>query len=689
MSSPSIDAKPLIIIREAFISLLPVVLVMNILVMLSGLTGVLESINASSLFIDKAALSSTEINRLYFFLLPLFVNLSLSTLLAKHKGLDQIGTLLIAMVCFLRGSGFLGIDESAQIISYHGSILTSIPCAWLAVWLLHYFSKKPWLQIVNYRSDLSPRLISSLNLVIPGFLTVLLFELMRWPTALLLGADGSFLLAHAFPQFEQIKPIQELVVFKIIALCAWFVGLHGDHSASGIFQLLYKIPVGETTTIRMKPFYDVFLSIGGTGATFVVPFLILFTKQATRLKSIARLSLPFSFFNVNEILLFGLPILLNPIFFIPFFATAFVNMAIAFTAIRLGLFSIDLLPVHWMTPPLYSAYVATDGSLWAVATQMVCIVVDGCLYFPFLAIASQQYEAPRYLRRLFGGDAYGFVSEEMSNRQERLFVARQKDMLKSVAAAQKVLHQLRDGDFLLYFQPKMDARSLHLVGLEALLRFQDNDGTIFPPSFLPVLYKQGLSKAVDKKVVNLTFSQIARWRTMGFEIPPIAINFDKDFLLDSRAVQDFIARAKQHNIRFYIEITEHTYTVELKALASVIHQLRAAGHRIAIDDFGAGYSSLTNLVALEADEIKLDRQLVTAPKGEARRGQVLLASSIQLCHDLGFSVVAEGVETAEQLHLVQRCGVDVVQGYYLGKPMNASHISQLFCEASSAQTMTK
>ena len=200
-----------------------------------------------------------------------------------------------------------------------------------------------------------------------------------------------------------------------------------------------------------------------------------------------------------------------------------------------------------------------------------------------------------------------------------------------------------------------------------------------------MLYEQGLSKFVDKKVVNLVFAEVQNWKSQNLPIPPISINFDKDFLLDRFAVDDLIARAKEHDICFYIEITEHTYTVEFKALAAAIEQLRTAGHRISIDDFGAGYSSLTTLLALNADEIKLDRKLVISPQQDNRRGRILLAASVELCHNLGFNVVAEGIETPEQMQRAQRCGVDILQGYYLGKPMSARDISQHFCSARIAE----
>ncbi|MEM9806382.1 MAG: EAL domain-containing protein [Cyanobacteria bacterium P01_D01_bin.56] len=241
-----------------------------------------------------------------------------------------------------------------------------------------------------------------------------------------------------------------------------------------------------------------------------------------------------------------------------------------------------------------------------------------------------------------------------------------------------MLAQFKGGKLLIYFQPKFKAQTLELVGMEALLRLKDERGNVLLPTFLSTLYQQGLSKAIDSKVIDLVFEQVIAWRKSGISIPTISINFDKDFLLDKLAVNQFINRSKTHNLHFYIEITEHTYTVQLEALASVIIKLRDAGHKISIDDFGAGYSCLTSLLTLNADEIKLDRQLVVPPQGELGRGQILLKSSIDLCHELGFCVVAEGVETKAQLEFLQTCGVDIIQGYHLGKPMHPDEIVSLF-----------
>ena len=596
--------KPFLIIREAFLSLLPIVLAMNIAILLSSFIGPLNTWS----FLELPVINADEISRLYFFLIPLFFNLSFSTLLAKEKELDQIGASLVSIVCFLRLSGFLGITESAEITSYSSSILTSVFCTWLTIRGLCFFAQYRCLRLVKVQSNISPRLRKTFNFFLPSLLTIICIEIIKGGAEnLLITPLLSDIVSSVF-QPTNFSDIQQLILYKAIALSTWVLGLHGEYTADGIFNLLQEVPTGEANAIALKHLHDVFMNVGGSGSTFAIPFIVLLTQQTQYLKSIARLSLPFALVNVNEILLFGLPIILNPIFVIPFFLAPFTNMLIILSAMGLGLFDINLAaPVYWISPPLYNAYVISNGSAVAVATQLICIIIDGIIYLPFICFANHQYQTPLSLTKFFHEDAYSLLNEELDHHEERIFITNQQNMLASMATAQQLLKQLKGGHLLLYFQPKFDAKTLNLIGMEALLRFQDKTGNIFSPSFLSVLYQQGLSKIIDRKVTDLVFEQSLQWQQLGLKAPTISINFDKDFLLDPQAVQTFINRAKKNNLYFFIEITEHTYTVQLEALTSVIKKLRRSGHKISIDDFGAGYSSLTSLLTLDADEISATR----------------------------------------------------------------------------------
>ncbi len=361
--SQLLRSPKLLFLRETFASLLPVVLVMNVVVMLSGLAGLLESLGITW----AANINGDAVNRLYHFLVPLFVNISLTTLLAKEKDLDQIGTVLISMVCFFRISGFLAVSESAEVVSASGSILNAVPCGFAAVLLLHYFSRLFRFQFGGARSQsLSPRLQKTLNLLIPGLLTLLSFELLGYFLRVLLASGLVALTAQLLPRFHNIGAVGELILYKSVSLSTWFFGLHGEHSADALLRLLKDLPPGDLNSLRLRNLHDVFMNIGGSGSTFAVPWMILLARKTRPFKSIAQLSLPFSFFNVNEILLFGLPVILNPVLFVPFLLAPFCNMLVTLLALQLGLFSMAPVELHWMSPPLYGAFVATGGSVGAI-----------------------------------------------------------------------------------------------------------------------------------------------------------------------------------------------------------------------------------------------------------------------------------------------------------------------------------
>lgn len=660
-------AKPLLLLWESFAALLPIVLTMNGLILLSGLTSLLETWG----FTGISVLNGAEIARLYSFLLPLFLNLSLSAALARTKGLDPVSTQLIAMICFFRVSGFLSIDPNYEPVTQAGSILTSIVITWLSIQLLDYLYGIPQLRLIPSPYEIHPHLKPTFKLITAGILTVFCFELFGQTASFLLNKGLVTALVGHIPKPHELGAVIELMFYKLVALFTWFIGLHGEHSAEGLFRLINQgAPSDEFRRLTLDNIHNVFMNIGGSGSTFVIPLLIIFNKRKLRFQSVARLSLVFSFFNVNEILMFGLPIILNPFLLIPFVLAPFINLFIALSMIHLGIFSVVPEPIPWMSMPLYSAYIASDGSLWAVLTQFVCIIADGVVYFPFLILASRQQAAPMALKRLFTDEKYGVLEPEIRQQQSQQLTIAPQQTLGQLTLTQKVMKQMQNGRFELYYQPKVDAQSLEVVGFEALLRLKNRQGHISSPNFLPVLYRHGLSKTIDQKVIDLAFDHLLYWRSLGLSVPTIAINFDKAFLLDTQAVRAFLNRANYHHIVFNIEITEHTYTTATQSLASVVSRIRAAGHRIAIDDFGAGYSCLTSLLEIEVDEIKLDRKLVVPMITQENRGELLLESSIKLCHDLGFLVVAEGIETREQLKRAQRLGVDVLQGYYLGRPMS-------------------
>lgn len=231
----------------------------------------------------------------------------------------------------------------------------------------------------------------------------------------------------------------------------------------------------------------------------------------------------------------------------------------------------------------------------------------------------------------------------------------------------------------LVYQPQFEMRSGSICGAEALLRWNHPTlGTLEPREFLPLVREHGLMDAVTDMVLWQAVSDASKWHQQGAEIQ-VAINvwarsLDKDSLPD-RIMSVLDARGMSPRL-LTIEITEELVVADFTKGRAVLNRLRDAGIRVAIDDFGSGYSTLTYLRELPIDEVKLDRQLI-APILYDRRAATIARSVIELAAEFKIASVAEGVENEETAQWLKNFGCDVVQGNYFCGPLPAGEILQV------------
>lgn len=229
--------------------------------------------------------------------------------------------------------------------------------------------------------------------------------------------------------------------------------------------------------------------------------------------------------------------------------------------------------------------------------------------------------------------------------------------------------------FLLYYQPAVDTATGGLVGAEALLRWDHPDHSIVAPAeFIPGAEGTGLIHALSRYVMDVALDQAQGWAEMGLPIP-IAINLSTRALMD-RTLPDQVAHAlavrglSPRTVR--LEITESSIMSDPERALAVLRRLESLGVPMSIDDFGTGYSSMTYLKHLPVDEIKIDKSFVSAMVAQ-NKDAMLVRSLVELGHNLGLRVVAEGVEDSVTLQALRDLGCDIVQGFYIAKPMAADH----------------
>lgn len=228
---------------------------------------------------------------------------------------------------------------------------------------------------------------------------------------------------------------------------------------------------------------------------------------------------------------------------------------------------------------------------------------------------------------------------------------------------------LKEKQFQVYYQPKHDAKSGKLVGAEALVRWiHPVYGFMSPAEFIPLFEKNGFISSVDFFVFKRVCQDLREWMDDGISVVPISVNASrKDILHDQffDNLRNVLEGADISPELFHMEITETVFIEDVEYLKPIIQKVRDLGVQIELDDFGSGFSALSLLTSLPLDVIKLDMSFVR----NIIKQRMIIENIINICHGLNCKMVAEGVETEEQLAILNGMDCDVIQGYYFSKPL--------------------
>ncbi|KDN16567.1 sensor domain-containing protein [Amycolatopsis rifamycinica] len=235
---------------------------------------------------------------------------------------------------------------------------------------------------------------------------------------------------------------------------------------------------------------------------------------------------------------------------------------------------------------------------------------------------------------------------------------------------------VHDGQLWPAYQPVVDLRTGEMVAVEALMRWtHPRQGAISPAEFIPLAEESDLINVIGKEMLRATTRELAAWRARGLDLT-LKVNLSTRQLDDPHlvtAVQDALAETGLPAAALCLEVTESALMRDQEAAAEVLASLRSLGVLLAIDDFGTGYSSLAQLRRLTLDTLKIDRSFITGI-AESRDAEAIVTSIIAMAHAVDLTVIAEGVESAEQLELLRALGCDQAQGYHLGRPVPAAEL---------------
>lgn len=252
-------------------------------------------------------------------------------------------------------------------------------------------------------------------------------------------------------------------------------------------------------------------------------------------------------------------------------------------------------------------------------------------------------------------------------------------LLRQQAIIDSMETALRDRQFQVYFQPKYRIRDDHLVGAEALIRWKHPEwGMLSPAEFIPLFEKNGFITKLDQFVWEEVCRMLKAWEEKGYSGFTVSVNVSRADIY-SLNIADFLSgMIRKYELapeQLHLEITESAYTEDPYQLIEVVNQLREQGFIIEMDDFGSGYSSLNMLNQMPIDILKLDMKFIQSETAKPLE-QGILQFIMSMARWMGVSVVAEGVETYEQLNRLMEVDCDYVQGYYFSRPMPAEMFEQ-------------
>lgn len=451
--------------------------------------------------------------------------------------------------------------------------------------------------------------------------------------------------------------------FVFLSSLLWFFGVHGGDALEGVSST-YFTSLGDGAaagTLLTKEFFDIFVLMGGCGATISLLIAILiFSKNRARRGLGITASAPM-IFNINELMVFGLPIIFNPIMLIPFLTVPLVNYSVSYLAVSTGIVPVVSNQVQWTTPVLIGGYQAT-GSIAGLLLQLFNIALGIAIYLPFVKILDRESE--RVIKENYKDFNEYFIKNERELQNVRI-----SDMNNIYGNFAKELSADIKHDLIknlkMYYQPQYGYDG-KCVGVEALLRWKHPVlGVIYPPLVMKLTGECHLTAKLEEAITN----QVLKDRNALLEKygPDIKISINATgSSFGSGELLSWLKEINKDNPfkgkNICIELTEQeAFSINDKTRA-ILKELKKMGLLLAIDDFSMGQTTLHYLKENLFDEIKIDGSLVKGLTGSSNC-QEIVSSLIELADSLSLKVVAEFVESEEEKNILHKMGCDIYQGY--------------------------
>lgn len=277
--------------------------------------------------------------------------------------------------------------------------------------------------------------------------------------------------------------------------------------------------------------------------------------------------------------------------------------------------------------------------------------------------------AKSHARRHLGPNRYYYYSDSINSVS-----------IKHLHIENKLHRAVKNDEFLLHYQPKIDTQSGDITGVEALIRWDDPDSGLIPPfEFIPIAEYSGLIGTIGEWVLTTACQQVRSWLDMGIDNCTVAVNFSSRQFRQHGLTDTILKILAANNVDpkyLMVEVTESAMMENINNSIKILREIRDSGASIALDDFGTGYSSLGYLKNFPVNHIKIDRSFI-ADIETNKKDATLVKSIISMAHGMGLKVTAEGVENEAQVHQLLHFGCDEMQGYLFSKPVPKDEATKL------------
>ncbi len=472
------------------------------------------------------------------------------------------------------------------------------------------------------------------------------------------------------------------LLFNFLTSIMWWFGIHGNNVLNQVAESMFtEIIPGE---IISKSFIDTFVNMGGTGCTIgLLVAMFIFGKRSTT-KKLSGLALFPGIFNIGELLVFGFPVIYNPVMIIPFVASPLLCFSCAFIFTKTGFLPQVTNEVIWTTPPLLSGYLAT-GSARGIIMQLINIAISTACYAPFVilyenkaygALSPAMEELVNILKKSeeTGEEVILTECEGNAGRLAKLLAIDLEEAIFSIAPGDE--NTSSENPLKIKYQPQFDNEG-KCIGAEALLRWEHKvQGTIYPPLVIEIAKESGNLYKLETLTIESAIKDSESMRKRFGEKFKLSINTTVSTLYDKRYVEFLKEMAICYKLRsgnICIEITEETALETTEQTGNLMDSIRKLGYALALDDFSMGHTSLQYLQHNHFDLVKLDGNLTKSIIDNDRTKEII-SSIVYLSQSLEFNVLAEFVETEEQRVALEKIGCVLYQGHLYSPALGKSEL---------------